>query len=168
MIRQTRIDSPLGEMLMRAENNALTGIYFVGQRHYPADADDSVTGDETLFTETQAQLEAYFAGRLERFSLPLAPSGSDFQQRVWQALAAIPYGERATYGELAQRLGLAPGAARAVGTAVGRNPLTIVVPCHRVVGSKGALTGYAGGLERKRALLDLEAGQRVEPGVAQA
>ncbi|MBZ9557675.1 MULTISPECIES: methylated-DNA--[protein]-cysteine S-methyltransferase [unclassified Modicisalibacter] len=165
MIRQTRIDSPLGEMLLRAENDALTGIFFVGQRHYPADADGTVTGDEALlsealFTETQAQLEAYFAGRLASFSLPLSPSGSDFQQRVWQALAAIPYGGRVSYGDLARRLGLAPGAARAVGSAVGRNPLTLVVPCHRVVGSQGNLTGYAGGLARKRALLDLEAGQR--------
>lgn len=172
MLRQSRMHSPLGEMLLRAEGDALTGVYFVGQRHYPndilGDIDDAATGDAPLLAEAGAQLDAYFAGRLERFSLPLAPPGSDFQRRVWQALGAIPYGERATYGELAHRLGLAPGAARAVGTAVGRNPLSIVVPCHRVVGSKGALTGYAGGLERKRALLDLEAGQRVEPGVAQA
>ncbi|KXS38453.1 MAG: Methylated-DNA--[protein]-cysteine S-methyltransferase [Halomonadaceae bacterium T82-2] len=171
MLRQSRMPSPLGEMLLRAENDALTGAYFVGQRHYPddipGDIDNAVT-DDTLLNEARAQLDAYFAGRLERFSLPLAPSGSDFQQRVWQALAAIPYGERVTYGELADRLGLAPGAARAVGTAVGRNPLTIVVPCHRVVGSKGALTGYAGGLERKRILLDLEAEQRVQGSVVQA
>jgi len=172
MLRQSRMPSPLGEMLLRAENDALTGAYFVGQRHYPddtpGDIDDAVTDDDALLNEARAQLDAYFAGRLERFSLPLAPSGSDFQQRVWQALGAIPYGERVTYGELADRLGLAPGAARAVGTAVGRNPLSIVVPCHRVVGSKGALTGYAGGLERKRILLDLEAGQRVQGAVVQA
>ncbi|TDO01483.1 methylated-DNA--[protein]-cysteine S-methyltransferase [Halomonas ventosae] len=168
MIRQTRIDSPLGEMLLRAEQDALTGIFFVGQRHCPDIASNTPdNGDDTLLDETRSQLDAYFAGRLARFSLPLAPSGSDFQQRVWRALAAIAYGERATYGELTHRLGLAPGAARAVGTAIGRNPLTIVVPCHRIVGSKGALTGYAGGLERKRALRDLEAGQRIRHSVAQ-
>jgi methylated-DNA-[protein]-cysteine S-methyltransferase len=109
----------------------------------------------SVLSDAAAQLEAYFAGELEDFDLPLAPEGTDFQRRVWDAVAAIPYGSTATYGGIAAAIGR-PSACRAVGAANGRNPLPIVIPCHRVVGSAGALTGYGGGLDRKRALLDLE------------
>jgi methylated-DNA-[protein]-cysteine S-methyltransferase len=107
--------------------------------------------------EARRQLEAYFAGELRDFDLPLAPEGSEFQLRVWEQLRAIPYGETISYGELARRVG-DPAAARAVGLANGRNPLPVIVPCHRVIGADGSLTGFGGGLERKRRLLELEAG----------
>jgi methylated-DNA-[protein]-cysteine S-methyltransferase len=107
--------------------------------------------------EARRQLEAYFAGELREFDLPLAPEGSEFQLRVWEQLRAIPYGETISYGELARRVG-DPAAARAVGLANGRNPLPVIVPCHRVIGADGSLTGFGGGLERKRRLLELEAG----------
>ncbi|MFC0266641.1 methylated-DNA--[protein]-cysteine S-methyltransferase [Kushneria aurantia] len=158
MIRHARIDSPLGAMLLCAEGDALRGLYFHDQRFLPRMEKPIASQDDALLREAQRQLEDWFAGRRRDFDLPLAPVGSDFQQRVWQALSEIGYGQRLSYGELAQRLQLAPGAARAVGGAVGRNPLTLMVPCHRVVGGKGQLTGYAGGIERKRALLDFERG----------
>jgi methylated-DNA-[protein]-cysteine S-methyltransferase len=113
---------------------------------------------DPVLREAVAQLEAYFAGALEQFDLPLDAQGSDFQSAVWGELRKVGYGETVTYGELARRLGLKPGASRAVGLANGRNPLPIVVPCHRVVGAGGTLTGYAGGVERKQLLLDLEQG----------
>jgi len=113
---------------------------------------------DPVLRDAVAQLEAYFKGALEQFDLPLDPQGSDFQSSVWTELRKVGYGETVTYGELAHRLGLKPGASRAVGLANGRNPLPIVVPCHRVVGAGGTLTGYAGGLERKQLLLDLEQG----------
>jgi methylated-DNA-[protein]-cysteine S-methyltransferase len=117
--------------------------------------DDWVEYDDGVLAEARAQLSAYFAGERTTFDLPLAPVGTPFQQRVWGELRRIPYAETVSYGELANRLG-SPGASRAVGLANGRNPIAIVVPCHRVIGADGTLTGYAGGLERKRALLDLE------------
>jgi methylated-DNA-[protein]-cysteine S-methyltransferase len=113
--------------------------------------------DTPPLDEARRQLEAYFAGELREFDLPLAPEGSEFQLRVWEQLRAIPYGETISYGELARRVG-DPAAARAVGLANGRNPLPVIVPCHRVIGADGALTGFGGGLERKRRLLELEAG----------
>jgi methylated-DNA-[protein]-cysteine S-methyltransferase len=119
-------------------------------------AGEPASSDDPLLVEAADQLRAYFAGELREFDLPLAPRGTAFQRRVWDAVSAIPFGATASYAEIAAVIGT-PSACRAVGAANGRNPLPVIVPCHRVVGSTGALTGYGGGLERKRALLDLEA-----------
>ena len=150
------MDSPLGEMLLVADGGALAGVYFSGQKYCPpitpAWREDS--GAPAL-RAVRAQLGEYFAGARTTFDLPLAASGTPFQRAVWRAIATIPCGATATYTEVAARAGH-PGSVRATGAATGRNPWSIVVPCHRVVGAKGALTGYAGGLDRKRALLALE------------
>jgi methylated-DNA-[protein]-cysteine S-methyltransferase len=153
------IDSEVGPLTLVAEDGALVGLYMDLQRHRP---DDDKLGEldrggreAEPFKAAADQLDAYFSGSLTRFTLPLAPRGSEFQQRVWTALQAIPYGQTVSYGELAERVG-SPGGARAVGLANGRNPIGIVIPCHRVVGSSGSLTGYGGGLDRKKRLLDLE------------
>src|SRR5690348_11536717 len=150
----TTVDSPIGELTLASDGEGLTGLYMTEQRHRPelpaADGDD-----DAVLAAAREQLAEYFAGERRNFDLPLKPAGTPFQRSVWEALRAIPYGETAGYGELAQRLGR-PGAARAVGLANGRNPIAIVVPCHRVIGAAGALTGYGGGLERKRYLLALE------------
>jgi methylated-DNA-[protein]-cysteine S-methyltransferase len=159
MRSHTVIDSPVGPLTLVAETGALVGLYMNLQRHRP---EDDEFGEEDRrgrrvepFKAAGDQLDAYFAGTLTSFTLPLAPRGSEFQRRVWAALSEIPYGETESYGELAGRIG-SPGAARAVGLANGKNPIGIVIPCHRVVGSNGNLTGYGGGLERKKQLLDLE------------
>jgi methylated-DNA-[protein]-cysteine S-methyltransferase len=153
------IESPVGPLTLVAEDGALVGLYMNLQRHRP---DDDELGEEDRrgrqaepFQATADQLDAYFAGTLTAFTVPLAPRGSEFQQRVWAALREIPYGQTESYGELAARIG-SPGGARAVGLANGKNPIGIVIPCHRVVGSNGNLTGYGGGLDRKKQLLDLE------------
>jgi methylated-DNA-[protein]-cysteine S-methyltransferase len=150
----TTVESPIGELTLASDGEALTGLYMTDQRHRPelpaADGDD-----DAVLAAARAQLAEYFAGERREFDLPLKPAGTPFQRAVWEALRDIPYGETAGYGELANRLGR-PGAARAVGLANGRNPIAIVVPCHRVIGAAGALTGYGGGLERKRYLLELE------------
>ncbi len=146
----------LGAMLLVTENDALTGVYFLGQKHFPKDVPacgPCRPGD--LLDRTAGQLEEYLQGRRRAFDLPLAPQGTPLQRDVWQALRALPCGETVTYGELAARIGR-PRSARAVGAAVGRNPISILIPCHRVVGADGRLTGYAGGLDRKQALLALE------------
>lgn len=150
----TVVDSPLGPLTLVAVDAALCGLYLDQQRHRPS---PEIFGDSdpTAFVEVAAQLRDYFAGRLTTFELPMTLLGTPFQRTVWAALGEIPYGETTTYGELAARIGQ-PTAARAVGLANGRNPISIVVPCHRVVGSTGALTGYGGGLERKRRLLAFE------------
>jgi len=148
------LDSPLGELLAVGDGEALTGLYMQDGRR-PATVPDSWERDAEPFGGLRAQLREYFAGGRRAFDLALAPQGSDFQLRVWEALREIPYGETRSYGELAARIGH-PGSARAVGAANGRNPISVVVPCHRVIGASGSLTGYAGGLERKRLLLDLE------------
>lgn len=145
----SRIPSPLGELLLTAEEGALTGVWFEGQ-HEPCGR-----RDDAALVEARRQLEAWFEGRLRSFDLPLAPRGTPFQKRVWEEIRRIPFGATRSYGELARLLGR-PSAARAVGGATGRNPLSIVVPCHRVTGSQGTLVGYGGGLERKRFLLQLE------------
>lgn len=145
----SRIPSPLGELLLTAEEGFLTGVWFEGQ-HEPCGK-----RDDAALAEARRQLEAWFEGRLRSFDLPLAPRGTPFQKRVWEEIRRIPFGATRSYGELARLLGR-PSAARAVGGATGRNPLSIVVPCHRVVGSQGTLVGYGGGLERKRFLLELE------------
>jgi methylated-DNA-[protein]-cysteine S-methyltransferase len=144
------IDSPIGELLLASDGNALTAVHMDGT---PA---PGWRRDPGALREPAEQLRAYFAGRLREFDLPLAPHGTPFQQEVWGALREIPYGSTISYAELAAAVGR-PHAARAVGAANGRNPLAVVVPCHRVIGASGALTGYGGGLGRKRLLLDLEA-----------
>lgn len=153
-----RMTSPLGEIVLvaDAQGNALRGIYFARQKHFPADTATWREARETpLLDQAEAQLHEYFAGERTTFDLPLAPVGTPFQRRVWQAIAGVPFGTTISYAELARRIGM-PSAVRAAAAATGRNPLTVVIPCHRIVGSDGRMTGYAGGLERKRALLDLE------------
>lgn len=159
MIVYRHYESPLGTLLLAAEEGRLTGVWFVGQKHFPRQvAQWQRRDDEPVLMQACEQLEAYFEGHRQAFSLPLAPKGTDFQRKVWQELEAIGFGKTHTYGELAVRLGT-PSAARAVGAAVGRNPLSVIVPCHRVLGASGSLTGYAGGVERKRYLLALERGE---------
>ena len=152
----THFDSPLGRMLVAATDDGVAGIWFVGQKHGPDSSGWREDPTHPMLQEAIAQLRAYFDGSRTHFTLPLdLRHGTSFQQSVWQALLAIPAGATSTYAELGRRLGR-PQAARAVGAAVGRNPVSIVVPCHRVLGTGGALTGYAGGIERKVALLRLE------------
>jgi methylated-DNA-[protein]-cysteine S-methyltransferase len=151
--------SPVGPLLAVAAADALVGLYFQDEPHAPVPGRAGCARDDAApIRAATSQLDEYFAGLRDRFDLPMAPIGTPFQQAVWTAIASIPYGETITYGELARRIGR-PGHSRAVGVATGRNPLSIVVPCHRVVGADGALTGYAGGLDRKRRLLALEAGK---------
>ena len=167
----TLVDSPAGPIRVVAHDGALTSVDFTAEP--PADAtprssmrvaaDRSAAlpvgervDDDPLLVEASRQLTAYFARELKEFDLPLDPGGTAFQQRVWQQLQLIGYGETASYGEIAARLGLSTGASRAVGAANGRNPIGIVIPCHRVVGAKGLMSGYAGGVERKQLLLNLE------------
>jgi len=150
---QRRIDSPLGPLRATTDGKALLALDFDG------DVRDSVEapGDAARFLDrVAAQVAEYFAGRRTAFDLPLAPRGTSFQQDVWRALLSIPYGHTASYSDVARTVGR-PAAVRAVGAANGRNPIAIVVPCHRVIGADGTLTGYAGGLRRKQALLALEA-----------
>jgi methylated-DNA-[protein]-cysteine S-methyltransferase len=151
----TVIDSPLGELTLVADDGALSGLYYPGHRPRPATARFGARS-ERGFEEASEQLAQYLAGERRAFDLPTVAHGGPFQRRVWDLLDRIPYGETTTYGELARALGDVR-LARAVGGAVGANPLSLVCPCHRVVGGNGTLTGYAGGLERKRHLLDLEA-----------
>lgn len=155
--RYTELASPVGELLLTADaEGRLTRLQFHDGPHTRATR-EGWTHDPGAFADAARQLDAYFAGELRDFELDLAPSGTPFQLQVWEALRAIPYGQTASYGEIARSVGQ-PGAARAVGGANNRNPLAIVVPCHRVIGSGGSLTGYGGGLPRKRQLLALEAG----------
>ncbi|GAA2125566.1 methylated-DNA--[protein]-cysteine S-methyltransferase [Actinomadura napierensis] len=151
------VDSPVGPLTLVAMDGALSGLYMVNQRHRPPQETFGTPGnpDAEPFAAAAEQLAAYFAGDLTDFDLPLALRGTPFQGRVWAALREIPYGETTTYGELAVELGK-PSASRAVGLANGKNPVGVIVPCHRVVGSTGSLTGYGGGLDRKRYLLDFE------------
>lgn len=153
---QTHYDSPLGAMVLAATEAGLAGVWFDGQRHQPDPSGWQHAPGHPVLQQAQAQLAAYFAGERHSFDLPLdLCPGTAFQQNVWRALLAIPYGSTQSYGALSVAIGK-PAAVRAVGGAVGRNPLSIIVPCHRVVGAQGALTGYAGGLERKTALLQRE------------
>ncbi len=144
------MDSPIGGLRIHAMAGLITAIDFDAVKPRKERMPDA------LLDEAEAQLSAYFAGELKDFDLPLASEGSEFQKKVWAELQRIPYGETASYGDIARRLGYEPVISRAVGAANGANPIPIIVPCHRVVGSNGTLTGYAGGLERKKALLDLE------------
>ncbi|MBA8824878.1 methylated-DNA-[protein]-cysteine S-methyltransferase [Saccharopolyspora lacisalsi] len=158
----TVIDSPLGELTAVATDGHLTGLYFDGHQrgHGQVELGDRV---ETGFEETARQLDEYFTGGRRHFELPLAPRGETFDRRVWSLLTEIDYGRTRTYGELARELG-GTGFAQAVGAANGRNPIAVIVPCHRVIGADGSLTGYAGGLERKRFLLRLEEPAPTEAG----
>lgn len=151
----TVMESQIGDLTLVGDGEELTGLYMQDHRHRPPTAGDG-RRDDGAFADARRQLAEYLAGERTEFELPLRIEGSDFQRDVWRALLDIPYGETLSYGELAARIGR-PGASRAVGLANGRNPISIVVPCHRVIGSSGALTGYGGGIERKRHLLDLEA-----------
>lgn len=153
----TVIDSPYGPLTLVADGDHLTGLYMEGQRHRPEPETFGRRESPQVapFRQAGAQLAEYFEGRRTTFDLPLELRGTDFQRTVWQGLRDIPYGATLSYGELAERLGR-PTAARAVGLANGRNPIGIIVPCHRVVGATGALTGYGGGLERKQRLLAFE------------
>ncbi|MDP3866203.1 MAG: methylated-DNA--[protein]-cysteine S-methyltransferase [Rhodoferax sp.] len=149
-------DSPLGLIRVAASPQGVCGVWFEGQRHQPDASAWPTLPDHPLLQQATVQLTQYFAGQRRQFDLPLDLSaGTPFQQTVWQALQSLPFGTSCSYGALSAQLGR-PGAVRAVSSAVGRNPLSIVVPCHRVLGAKGALTGYAGGLDRKAALLKLE------------
>ncbi|WP_229852628.1 methylated-DNA--[protein]-cysteine S-methyltransferase [Streptomyces albospinus] len=150
-------DTPVGPLTLVAGGDALTGLYMTEQRHRPPQEAFGTPADpaDPPFAAAITQLRAYFRGELTTFDLPLALHGTPFQRRVWAALRTIPYGETVSYGRLAERLGV-PTAARAVGLANGRNPVGIIVPCHRVVGADGSLTGYGGGLDRKRRLLAFE------------
>jgi methylated-DNA-[protein]-cysteine S-methyltransferase len=150
MLTMATIDSPLGRVRLVARGDALVGVYLPAQL-----APSAIPGTARVLELASAQLAEYFAGERRAFELPLAPEGTPFQRRVWEALLRIPYGETWSYGRLARELG-SPSASRAVGAANGRNPLAIVVPCHRVVGATGALTGYAGGVEAKEWLLSHE------------
>jgi len=155
--RHTTIASPLGPLTLVADGSRLTGIFFVGHWHMPPKEffGELAAANDELFALAAIQLDEYFRGTRTHFDLPYRADGNDFQQRVWGLLERIPYGTTVTYGELAAELGQ-PGMAQAVGSAVGRNPLSIVIPCHRVIARNGSLTGYAGGLANKRSLLDLE------------
>jgi len=152
----TTVDSPIGELLLLGDRHVLQGLWMLDGRTAVDRSGWTRAGGP--FEQARGQLDEYFAGRRLEFDLPLAMAGTPFQRRVWRALLDIPYGGTTTYGELARRVQPAGGwqAARAVGAANGRNPIAVIVPCHRVVGADGSLTGYGGGLERKRLLLDLE------------
>ncbi len=152
------LDSPVGRLLIAGDGSALRRLAFLAGRR-PAVDPAWAADDRGILDPVASELEAYFAGRLRRFSVAVEPSGTPFQQRVWSALCDIPYGTTLSYGELARRIDAAR-AVRAVGAANGANPIAIIVPCHRVIGANGSLTGFGGGLPVKRALLDLEQGTR--------
>lgn len=159
--------SPLGEMLLAADETGVTGLWFAGQKYFARHLDKEQEEKEIpLFATAKQWLDVYFAGSEPDFTVPLHFTGTPFQNEVWGILCAIPYGQTTTYGEIAKQLaarrGLPHMSAQAVGGAVGHNPISILVPCHRVVGLGGSLTGYAGGLERKRCLLALEQGRGKE------
>ncbi len=149
-------ESPYGQILLVANDEGLCGVYFSGQKYYPQ-VESPLRRDAQHATLRRAkrELAEYFAGGRKRFEVALAPEGTPFQRSVWKAISTVAFGQTISYGELARRAGC-PGSARAAGAATGRNPIGIIVPCHRIVGSNGSLTGYAGGLDRKRALLALE------------
>lgn len=151
----TVMDSPIGELRLVEHGGAITAIEFEPFRATGRPLGER-RDDHALLRDAVAQLQAYFARELKEFDLPLAPAGSDFQRQVWRVLQQVGYGETASYGEVAKRLGRTAAASRAVGLANGQNPIPIVIPCHRIIGSDGSLTGYAGGLDRKRLLLQLE------------
>lgn len=161
MLYYKKLASPLGEITLRSDGEALTGLWFADDKHYGAkDIAGAALADLDVFMQAEAWLAEYFAGREPKVSVPLKLQGSEFQMQVWRLLQDIPYGRLVTYGDIAKKIaaqkGLARMSAQAVGGAVGHNPLCIIVPCHRVVGANGSLTGYGGGMWRKVRLLELE------------
>lgn len=158
------IQTPLGEVRLRSDGKSLTGLWFVGQVN---DAKNNcgieMKDDLPIFVQVENWLESYFSGKQTSIKIPLQPKGTIFQERVWKILQEIPYGETMTYGDIAQRIakekGVSTYSAQAVGQAVGKNPISILIPCHRVLGKNGALTGYAGGVHRKEQLLRIERGK---------
>ena len=158
------IQTPLGEIRLRSDGKSLTGLWFVGQVNDAKDNSDiEIKDDLPIFGQVETWLESYFSGEQTPIKIPLQPKGTIFQERVWKILQEIQYGEAMTYGEIAQRIakekGVATYSAQAVGQAVGKNPISILIPCHRVLGKNGALTGYAGGVHRKEQLLRIERGK---------
>jgi len=154
--RFTRFSTPVDDLILTGDGTSITGCYFATHRHHD-DPSAGLERDDGAFTGAVAQLGEYFDGERTAFDLPLAPTGTEFQLRVWAQLRTIPYGATCSYADIARGIGASNGF-RAVGLANGRNPISIIVPCHRVIGADGSLTGYGGGLERKRFLLDLESG----------
>jgi len=151
-------ESPHGQMLLVADGEGVSGVYFDGQKYLPqVESDWRRDARHAPLRQAKQELSEYFGGERKRFETVLAPAGTPFQRSVWKAISTVGFGRTITYDELARRAGC-PGSARAAGAATGRNPISIIVPCHRIVGSNGNLTGYAGGLDRKRALLALESG----------
>jgi len=167
MLAYDEYRSPQGPMLLTATEKGLAGVYFRGQKHFPGRRGWRRDARHPVLRRARQELAQYFAGRRKRFRVALDPQGTAFQRRVWKAIARVNYGRTITYGELAKRAG-APGSARAAGAATGRNPIGIIVPCHRILGANGSLTGYAAGLARKRTLLDLEGARRSPPSGAGA
>jgi len=159
MLAYDQFETPHGTMLITATPKGLAGVYFKGQKHFPKQRrwqrDWERNPGHPVLRQARRELAQYFTGRRKRFDVALDPQGTVFQRSIWKAIAKVGFGKTLTYGEVAKRAGH-PGSARAAGAATGRNPLSIIVPCHRIVGSDGSLTGYAGGLNRKRALLSLE------------
>ena len=158
------IQTPLGEVRLRSDGKSLTGLWFVGKVNDAKEHSDiEIKDDLPIFGHVETWLESYFSGKQTPITFPLQPKGTIFQERVWKILQEIPYGETMTYGEIAQRIAkekcVATYSAQAVGQAVGKNPISILIPCHRVLGKNGALTGYAGGVHRKEQLLNLERGK---------
>lgn len=158
------IQTPLGEVRLRSDGKSLIGLWFVGQVNDAKDNRDiEIKDDLPIFGQVESWLESYFFGEQTPIKIPLQPKGTMFQERVWKILQEIPYGETMTYGEIAQRIAKEKGvetySAQAVGQAVGKNPISILIPCHRVLGKNGALTGYAGGVHRKEQLLRIERGK---------
>ena len=161
---ESRLHSPLGEIRLRSDGKSLTGLWFVGQVNDAKDNSDiEIKDDLPIFGQVETWLESYFSGEQTPIKIPLQPKGTIFQESVWKILQEIQYGEAMTYGEIAQRIakekGVATYSAQAVGQAVGKNPISILIPCHRVLGKNGALTGYAGGVHRKEQLLRIERGK---------
>ncbi|GHV80222.1 methylated-DNA--protein-cysteine methyltransferase [Spirochaetia bacterium] len=158
MIYTGTLKTPLGPITVAAENEALTGLWFLNQKYYPCQKSEWIDqSDYPLFKSLDAWLRDYFSGKNPKLDFKLDPRGTVFQKRVWKLLLKIPYGKTSTYGAIADRLAAEKGSsARAVGGAVGHNPISILIPCHRVIGASGNITGYAGGIDKKKALLQLE------------
>jgi len=155
MLAYDQFDTPHGTMLVTATPKGLAGVYFKGQKHFPKKREWRRDARHPMLRRARRELAEYFAGKRKRFDVPLDPQGTVFQRKIWKAISSVSFGRTLTYSEIAKRAGHA-GSARAAGAATGRNPISVIVPCHRIMGSDGSLTGYAGGLNRKRALLRLE------------
>ena len=167
MVSICKYRSPLGDLLLATDEEGLTGLWFVGQKHYANGLpDESIWQETKILTETRRWLDIYFSGEEPKFTPPLHPVGTAFRQAVWKILLQIPYGQAVTYGEIAQQFaaeqGISTMSAQAVGGAVGHNKISIIIPCHRVIGADGSLTGYAGGIDKKIALLRLEGTDKYE------